>query len=83
MGRKEKRIEAFNACRGVYPYAELVRLLADFGYSERSTNGGSSRKFVDENAKYIIRFHEPHPGNEVPYYVVKQVREHLVDRGLI
>lgn len=83
MSRANRLIEDFKACQGPFPYRELVRLLSSLGYEEKTTGGGSARKFVHTETKRIIKLHEPHPGNEVKAYMVKQVRERLIEQGLI
>ncbi|WP_390888792.1 type II toxin-antitoxin system HicA family toxin [Devosia neptuniae] len=83
MGKTERLLAAFKECRGPFPYADLVRILNGLGYSETSTSGGSKRKFVHPVTQHIFRFHEPHPGNEILPYLVKQIRDQLSDRGLI
>ncbi len=83
MTRAERLLTEFKACRGVFPYKDLVRLLASLGYAEKSTGGGSARKFVHMGTLNIIRFHEPHPGKEIPHYLVRQIREQLEDQGLL
>lgn len=83
MARLEKVIADFKECRGPFPYADLVRLLTGLGYQESSTGGGSRRRFIHPATKHVIRCHEPHPGNEILPYLVKQIREQLSDRGLI
>jgi len=83
MTRADRLVEEFKACRGPFPYKDLVRLLTNLGYAETSTGGGSRRRFVHSETKHIIRLHEPHPGTEVLEYMVKQVRNELVERKLI
>ncbi len=83
MTRAEKLIETFLGCEGPYPYRDFVRLLEFLGYVNRGAGGGSGRKFVHAGTRHIIRFHEPHPGNEIKPYLVRQVREQLQERGLL
>jgi len=83
MARSDRLIEEFKQCRGPFPYKDLVRLLAGLGYVETSTAGGSRRRFVREATGHVIRLHEPHPGNEIKEYMVRQIRALLVERGLI
>ena len=83
MARSDRLIEEFKQCRGPFPYQGLVRLLSGLGYVETSTAGGSRRRFVHEATGHVIRLHEPHPGNEIKEYMVRQIRALLVERGLI
>ncbi|MDI6836960.1 MAG: type II toxin-antitoxin system HicA family toxin, partial [Rhizobiaceae bacterium] len=52
-------------------------------FVEKDAGGGSRRKFVHSSTKQIIRLHEPHPGNEMKPYMVRQIRDQLIDQGLI
>lgn len=83
MGRSDRLIKEFKQCRGPFPYKDLVRLLSSFGYVETATAGGSRRRFVHETTGHVIRLHEPHPGNEIKEYMVRQIRTVLIERGLI
>ena len=44
--------------------------------------GGSRRKFVEAD-KNIITLHKPHPGKILKEYALKQVVEHLKEKGKI
>lgn len=83
MAQLDKTIEEFKRCTGPFQYKKFVRILEGLGYSETATGGGSRRRFHNPRSGHIIRCHEPHPGNEIPFYVVKQVREVLTLKGLI
>ena len=83
MSKLDRLIQVFRQCRGPFPYKELVRLLVGLGYTERATGGGSRRRFMNSVTGHIIRLHEPHPGTEVKFYVVKDVRNSLIEQGLI
>lgn len=83
MARADRVIEEFRRCRGPFPYKDLVRMLNGLGYVETSTAGGSRRRFMHRESGHIIRLHEPHPGNEIKEYMVRQIRTVLIERGLI
>lgn len=83
MSRTDRLKAEFKACRGPFPYKDLVRLLGGLGYEEQSTGGGSRRRFMHVKTKHVIRLHEPHPGTEVLEYMVKQIRTVLIEQGLI
>ncbi|EKF58589.1 HicA protein [Agrobacterium albertimagni AOL15] len=83
MSRAERLLQDFRACQGPFPYKELLRLLGNLGYSDKTANGGSGRKFVHDKTKHIIRFHEPHPDKEIKLYLVRQIRDTLEEQGLI
>lgn len=67
-----------------FTWEELSKVLAHFGYAEMSKGktGGSRRKFADSD-KNIISLHKPHPGNIVKGYMLKQIIEHLKEKGKI
>ncbi|MBO6893407.1 MAG: type II toxin-antitoxin system HicA family toxin [Roseibium sp.] len=85
MSRAQQLAAAFKACTGPFPYRDVVRLLGYLGFEETATGGGSRRRFVRSEGehKQIIRLHEPHPGKEIHYYMVKQIQEQLEDQGLL
>lgn len=70
----------FKSCKGPFPYSKLVKLLEGLGY-EIKNGTGSGRKFVHKETKRVIIAHEPHPGKEIDYYLVKQIRDYLTDRN--
>jgi hypothetical protein len=84
MTQVEKLVERFKKVNSGFKYAELVRLLAHFGYEEQSAGktSGSRMRFINAD-KDIISIHRPHPGDEMKSYAIRQVRQALVDRGLI
>ncbi|HEX9509842.1 MAG TPA: type II toxin-antitoxin system HicA family toxin [Puia sp.] len=84
MSRTEKLIQRLLAIPKDLTWEELVKILAQFGYSElkKGKTGGSRRKFADDK-KNIIILHKPHPGNIVKEYVIKQVTWHLKEKGHI
>lgn len=83
MTRGARLAQAFRTCQGPFPYRDLVRLLDMLGYENRTSGTGSGRRFVHGVSGHIIRFHEPHPGNEIKPYLVRQIREQLQERGLL
>jgi len=58
-------------------------MLGQLGFNEKEAGGGSKRKFVHSTTKLIIRLHEPHPGNEIKQYMVRQIRDLLIEKELI
>ncbi len=84
MSKTEKLFERLLSVPSDFTWEELVKLLASFGYAElkKAKTGGSRRKFVDSQ-KRVISLHKPHPGNIVKEYALKQVIEHLKEKGLI
>lgn len=67
-----------------FSWNELVRVLNYFGYIElkKGKTGGSRRKFADAE-KNIISLHKPHPSEILKEYQIKDVIEHLKEKGKI
>jgi HicA toxin of bacterial toxin-antitoxin, len=84
MSKKEKLIDRLLSVPKDFTWDELGRILASYGYREMNTGktGGSKRKFVDADKK-IIALHKPHPGNIIKEYALKQVIDHLKEKGKI
>lgn len=83
MARLDTLIAEFRECRSVYPYAKLVKLLAGLGYEEMRSKGGSSRRFAHRETRQLILLHEPHPGNEIKSYKVREIQDFLKERKQI
>jgi hypothetical protein len=84
MSKTEKLLQRLLSIPKDFTWEELVKLLAYFGFEELKTGktGGSRRKFADAQKKVII-LHKPHPGNIVKEYAIRQVIEHLKEKGYI
>lgn len=83
MARADKLVEKFKKCTGRFPHKDLLKVLAHFGYDQVDKGDGSRRRVVNPHTKQFVRFHEPHPGNEAKEYVVRQVKAHLEEMGLL
>ncbi|EHK58169.1 type II toxin-antitoxin system HicA family toxin [Allomesorhizobium alhagi] len=83
MAQLAKLVEALKECNGPFPYRDVKRILEGLGCEERQTGGGSRRRFLHVASKRMILLHEPHPGNEIKPYVVREIRETLIEMGLI
>lgn len=81
MASIEKLIERFKVRPADFTWAELVRLLRHFGYAEQKGKG-SPRKFK-ASGRPTISLHEPHPGNVVKQYAVREVCDLLENEGLL
>jgi predicted RNA binding protein YcfA (HicA-like mRNA interferase family) len=64
-----------------FTWQELNTLMKGFGF-ELTSVGGSGRKFVhpDHNSLFL---HEPHPGNVLKSYQVRDVLDLLMQEGLL
>ena len=84
MSKNEKLVQRLLALPKDLTWKELVKLLTLFGYSElkKGKIGGSRKRFADDK-KNLITLHKPHPGNIVKSYALKQVIDHLKEKGQI
>lgn len=81
MSKAEKLLQRLSTLPKDFTWEELVTVLRHLGYSEL-TNSGSRRKFIDRKNN-MINLHKPHPSNIIKHYALKQVVEHLHEKGLI
>lgn len=82
MGKHEKLIQRVRSRPKDFTWNELQRLLAGFGYEEEAGDG-SRRKFINREKGVVISMHEPHPGNELKSYQVREVLVHLKGEGYL
>lgn len=82
MARREKLIARFLAAPKDFTWDELVTLLGFYGYAPVQ-RGSSHVSFVSETTGLKVSVAKPHPGNEVKRYILRQVKEHLEENGLI
>jgi predicted RNA binding protein YcfA (HicA-like mRNA interferase family) len=80
MGRKDKLRVRFQSIPADFTWKELCSMLNGFGY-EMLTGSGSRRKFYKKSTGDLIILHEPHPGSIVKKYALKEVLEHLEEKG--
>jgi len=84
MSRQEKLLGRLLSVPKDFIWEELIKVLNSFGYEELKggKTGGSRRRFVDEN-KNIITLHKPHPANIVKAYMIREIIDHLKEKGHI
>ena len=84
MNQKAKLIGRFKKCPKDFTWEEMVQLLKLLGYREEKPNrtGGSRRRFSHDSG-HGINLHQPHPGNIVKTYVIKDVLTALAEEGLL
>ena len=84
MSRKIKLIDRFLSTSNDLTWEELVKILSLFGYDEmtKGKTAGSRRKFVNAD-KDVILLHKPHPVNVVKIYAIRQIQNHLKEKGLL
>jgi hypothetical protein len=82
MSKKVKLLDRFLKIPSDFTWDELVNVLALFGYTEfsKGKTAGSRRKFMDKDNNLVL-LHKPHPGNIVKRYAIKQVIDHLKEKG--
>lgn len=79
MAKIEKLITKLLSNPKDFTWNELTTVLSYFGYGEY-TGSGSRRKFINSD-KNIISLHKPHPSNVLKHYQIKEVIEHLKEKG--
>lgn len=84
MSKHEKLLLRLLSNPSDFTWEELITLLTKLGYEElkKGKTGGSRRKLADKKNN-IIMLHKPHPGNIVKQYAIRQVVEHLREKGHI
>jgi len=86
MAQIQKLIERLNAAQlpKDFTWQELTKVLSHFGYIELKggKTGGLRRKFADESNN-IISLHKPHPKEILKEYQLKDVVEHIKEKGKI
>lgn len=65
-----------------FTWPELVTLLRRFGYTQIE-GAGSRVKFDIGDPSAMITLHKAHPGNELKYYIRRQIIEQLKSGELI
>lgn len=85
MSTEDKLIARFLHLPVDFRYDELVRLLAIFGFKEddRGATSGSRRAFFHDESGLTIHIHKPHPDRGLKKYMLKQIREFLIENNLL
>ena len=84
MSTLEKLRGKLKARPKTYNWDDMKRVLADFGYLEKTggKTSGSRIKFTHPNASPIL-LHKPHPSNEVKKYAIDLVVDKLEMEGFL
>jgi hypothetical protein len=79
MSQKDKLMDKLLARPKNFTYNELKTLLKSLGYKEAKAGktSGSRVAFINNDTAHIIRFHKPHPGNELKRYQIDYLIEEL------
>lgn len=80
-GKHDKAVERLNSLPKDYTFTEARSLLKYLGYEEdqKGSTSGSKVRFVRGSSR--ISLHKPHPGDVMKYYMVKLLRDFLVEQG--
>ena len=82
MSQKDKLIDRFVTIPSDFTFAETVTLLKIYGFDLRK-NDGSRRSFVNPQTLDIIHVHEPHPGNIMKKYALRDIKVQLEEKGYL
>jgi HicA toxin of bacterial toxin-antitoxin, len=82
MSQKDKLLDRLKSRPRDFQWSELETLLGGFGY-ELERGSGSRRKFWNPQTDAIISIHEPHPVPVLKAYQIKEIINHLRERGLL
>ena len=82
MRQHKKLLERLRSRPKDFRWEQLKTVLSGFGYEEEK-GSGSRRKFFNPTTGVSISLHQPHPGNELKSYQIKDVLEHLKQEGLL
>lgn len=79
MSQAEKLKDKLKSLPKNFKYSEAKTLLVRFGFIEdnKGAASGSRVKFYRQQDKAIILLHKPHPGDEMKFYAIKQLKETL------
>ena len=83
MSTRDKLIERFKNQPKDFTWEELVRLFGIFGFEvdNKGKTSGSRVLFVRGEEAHTV--HKPHPSNIMKGYVMKQVLDFMIEKGLI
>ena len=82
MSQKDKLIIRFLSIPSDFTYSETITLMKNFGFVEKS-NDGSRRAFYNPQTMQVIFLHEPHPGNIMKKYALRDIKQALEEGGYL
>ena len=71
MGKQDRLKNKLLSNPKTFLWSDLCIVMKNAGF-EMIKNGGSRRKFINKQTNQFVSWHEPHPGNEVKKYVIKE-----------
>jgi len=80
VSKKQKLITKLLSANSDFKWTDLVALMTLLGFTK--IEGGGSRVKFELNG-LIINLHRPHPRKEIKAYAVRQVRDKLIDNGML
>lgn len=83
MTKKDKLIKRFLLIPKDFTFEELISLLKHLGFemNNKGKTSGSRVEFVNQNLSFFA--HKPHPSNIVKTYVLRQLRDFLVENKIL
>ena len=82
MSKLEKLIQKLQSNPKDLKWAELEKVLSNFGFNKLE-GSGSRVKFFNESLNLLISLHKPHPKPTLKSYQIKQIIEVLNEGGLL
>lgn len=82
MSKQEKLLRRLLSKPKDFTWAELVSLMAAFGF-EMERSSGSGRKFIYPETEATLFLHEPHPAKVLKPYQVRDTIHLLKTEGFI
>lgn len=84
MAKFEKLRARFLSEPADFTWMELVRLLDGCGFNLDETGNGSRCKFTfKDDASLVILVHRPHPTQIIKRYIMKQIKQTLIEQGIL
>lgn len=83
MTKKSKNLKKLMDATTTIQWSELISILEGLGFDCFFNKGGSSHCKFKHPKGAILSICRPHPGNEVKPYILRQVRECLIEWGLV
>ncbi len=85
MTKKEKLLDHLCSLPRDFTINHLNKLMKSLGYiqDKRGKTSGSRIAFYHQEKKLILNLHNPHPGNELKIYQIKEVIDFLKRAGEI
>jgi hypothetical protein len=85
MSKKEKLIQRFLNQPKDFTFNELIALLGHFGFSPENKGKTSGSRIEFENKDLELKYlaHKPHPEKVIKSYVIKQIKEFLIENKLL